>query len=391
MRGIWYIVNETGEGESGMTKYADGNVRLLVDGREAFPEIVRRIRAARRSVYVNMFIWRDDEIGNLLAKELLGAAERGVRVTIVKDRYGILCEYAEEGQRSFFHPRPTAAERVKIWALELLYNPDQLLRERTGEESALCRTLRSHPNVSVSAEENRFDHSKFWVFDDEILILGGVNVEDKEHKTDRAGRPYRDYMAELCGADIVRRFWARREAAKPDGEDLFAFNLKLPQRRFELKERYLRLIGDARESLTILMAYYAPDREITAAIRAAAARGAAVRLLMPARANFTDDSNKRVLRSLCGCPGVTLYLSDRMVHAKLLLSERELCLGSCNISKKAFGQLDELNLCLPNDDGAFAAAVRASAEETIAEARRVTDVSMLRHNRLVAAMESLLM
>lgn len=364
---------------------------LLTDGREAFPEILRQIRAARHSVYVNMFIWRDDGIGNQIAAGLLDAAERGVRVTIVKDRYGLLCEYAEESQRSFFHPRPTLAERVKIRGMELLYHRELFAREHFGAENALCRALRALRNVTVSAETNRFDHSKFWVFDDEILILGGINVEDKEYGADRAGRLYRDYMAELRGADIVRHFWARRESPQPKLTDIFAFNRKAPRRCFELKDRYLRLIGGARERLDILMAYYAPDREITGAICDAAARGAAVRVLMPARANFTDDSNKRALRSLFGRPGVTLFLSGRMVHAKLLLSERELCLGSCNISKKAFRQLDELNLCLPNDESPFAAAVRRSVEDTFAEARWVTDASMLRYNAPVAALEGLLM
>ncbi|MBE6910446.1 MAG: phosphatidylserine/phosphatidylglycerophosphate/cardiolipin synthase family protein [Ruminococcaceae bacterium] len=365
--------------------------RLLVDGAEAFPEIIRRIRASERSVYVNMFIWRDDAIGGALARELLRSAERGVRVGIVKDRYGALCEYAEEGQRSFFHPNLCPAERVSIWTLELLYGSDLLFRERTGQENALCRALRAHPNVTVSADKFRRDHSKFWVFDDEILILGGVNVEDKENGADRAGRRYRDYMVELRGADAVRRFWERREAAGPDADDLFAFNRKEPRRCFELKNRYLRLIGGAEHELTILMAYFAPDREITDAIRRAAARGAAVRLVMPARANFTDAGNKRVLRSLLGCPGVALHLTDRMLHAKLLMSEREITIGSCNISKKAFRQLDELNVFLPNDDGTFARAVRASVEETVALSHPVTDASALRYSRAVAALESLLM
>lgn len=364
---------------------------LLVDGREAFPAIVRRIRAAECSVYVNMFIWRDDGIGNRLAGELLRAAERGVRVTIVKDRYGALCEHCEENRASFFHPRPTLSEWVKIVGLELLYNRDLLRQKRPRGENALRDALLRHPNVSVSADENRYDHSKFWVFDDNTLILGGVNVEDKENGADRLGRRYRDYMAEVRGEEAVRRFWARRAAPEADMDDLFACNLKSPRRSFELKERYLRLIDGAEESLTILMAYFSPDAEILRAIEAAAARGVAVSVLMPARANLTDASNKRTLRGLYGIPGVALYLSDDMLHAKLLLSEKELSLGSCNVSKKAFRQLDELNLFLPNDGGAFAASVCESAEETIAEARRVTDPAMLRHSALLARLENILL
>ena len=80
-----------------------GEFRLLVDGAQAFPEILRCIDEATSSIVINMFIWRDDEIGNRIAQALLCAADRGVRVEIIKDRYGCVCEYSEEGQRSFFH------------------------------------------------------------------------------------------------------------------------------------------------------------------------------------------------------------------------------------------------------------------------------------------------
>ena len=76
---------------------------LLVDGKAAFPEILRCIAAAQRSVRVNMFIWRDDAIGNRIAAALLEAADRGVQVDISVDRYGVVLEKAEECKRSFFH------------------------------------------------------------------------------------------------------------------------------------------------------------------------------------------------------------------------------------------------------------------------------------------------
>ena len=46
-------------------KYAD--FTLLVDGKNAFPEILSCIESAQKSLVINMFIWRDDAIGNRLA------------------------------------------------------------------------------------------------------------------------------------------------------------------------------------------------------------------------------------------------------------------------------------------------------------------------------------
>ena len=58
---------------------------LLVDGKEAFPEILRCIGDAQESIYINMFIWRDDRIGNDIAQAVLEAAQRGVQVEISAD------------------------------------------------------------------------------------------------------------------------------------------------------------------------------------------------------------------------------------------------------------------------------------------------------------------
>ena len=88
---------------SGEEKRCAEKMQLLIDGAAAFPEILRCIEAARRSIRINMFIWRDDVIGNRVAQAVLDAANRGVAVEISVDRYGVVLEKAEECKRSFFH------------------------------------------------------------------------------------------------------------------------------------------------------------------------------------------------------------------------------------------------------------------------------------------------
>ena len=85
---------------------------LLTDGREAFPEILSCIENAKKYVRINMFIWRDDKIGNRMAEAVLSAAERGVKVEISVDRYGVLLEKSEECKRSFFHKTQSFSEKI---------------------------------------------------------------------------------------------------------------------------------------------------------------------------------------------------------------------------------------------------------------------------------------
>src|SRR3989339_2251840 len=84
------IVAEMAKG-GGMADKVD----LLVDGKEAFQRIIENIRTAK-TIYINIFLWRDDKTGNEVARELLKAADRGAKITIVKDAVGGVFEYAEK-------------------------------------------------------------------------------------------------------------------------------------------------------------------------------------------------------------------------------------------------------------------------------------------------------
>ena len=59
--------------------------RLSVDGPEAFAIRARSARLAVRSLDVQMYIWRPDLTGLVLAHEIVSAADRGVRVRLLLD------------------------------------------------------------------------------------------------------------------------------------------------------------------------------------------------------------------------------------------------------------------------------------------------------------------
>jgi phosphatidylserine/phosphatidylglycerophosphate/cardiolipin synthase-like enzyme len=48
---------------------------LLINGKEAFPVIIIHIKNAKKELIISMFIWRDDEIGNKIAEEIIKFAE----------------------------------------------------------------------------------------------------------------------------------------------------------------------------------------------------------------------------------------------------------------------------------------------------------------------------
>ena len=368
----------------------DKNLTLLVDGRRAFPEILRCMEEAKTSIEINMFIWRDDRIGNRMAQAVLNAADRGVRVYISVDRYGVVLEKCEEAQRSFFHKTQTPAERMKIRLLELLYPETCGSGIPDDEESALYRRIADHPNIRISADVFKADHSKFYIIDDRILFVGGINIEDKENGHDSIGRVYGDYMAKLEGTEYVAAFREKLSSGQDTLEGIsFGVNLKEPVRRFEMEQRYLDLITAARKELHITMAYFSPLKPFVEAILAAHSRGVRVTIVIPENANFQNDSNRRAVRQLLKATdgSIRVYASPKMLHTKLVMNEETISFGSTNITKKAFTQLNELNLFIPNIDSEFRRTLLRSIDEDIRGAKPVRSHRDVRYDPFLAYLE----
>ena len=394
-------MNKEKTNENG-TKQAPGNgfaITLLETGRHAFPEIISQIRSAGQEIILHMFIWREDRIGLEIAGELLKAADRGVSIVIEKDRYGLLLEYGEESQRSFCHS-PDLWERIQIKALCLFCNRDLYRNRLQTDRCNLYRRLKEHPNVIMTDNRKTEDHSKYFIFDRQIMILGGINIEDKEYFRDAKGRVYFDYMVRISDSEIISRFLEKRESPKKKN-DLFLVNMKEPVRNFELKKSFLKLIDEAERELVIVMAYFAPERDILAAIRHALERGVKVRILISRSANYNNDTNMLTVSKLLGYRHVcsdgktdgklSVFLTDYMLHAKLIMNEKRILTGSCNINHKSFNRLGELCITVNNDDSPFACQVHASVEELFRSSAQAENRRDILFNPFMAAIEMTIM
>src|ERR1700759_4631306 len=98
-----------------------GAVRVLGSGDVAFQHIVERVRSAERSIEIRAFLWRDDEAGNMLGEAVLAAADRGVLVTIHKDKIAAVYEYVGGNKQSFFHKRVDPIRGLQAWLLGAVY------------------------------------------------------------------------------------------------------------------------------------------------------------------------------------------------------------------------------------------------------------------------------
>lgn len=140
---------------------------LLEVGEDALAARINLIRAARKSIDIQTYIWARDDAGLLVLDELINAARRGVKVRILADQLGSLND-------------PALLSRLARASINLqirLYNPTFDKAQNNFAEytaSILCCFRRFNQRM----------HNKLFLVDDEVGITGGRNYEDRYYDWD---------------------------------------------------------------------------------------------------------------------------------------------------------------------------------------------------------------
>ena len=133
--------------------------RLVFDGVEAFALRAMSARAAGRSLDVQYYIWHDDRSGRLLARELVTAADRGVRVRVLLDD---MDARAKNFAMAGLDAHPNIEVRV--------FNP---LGSREGTAGKMVESAGNLKRI------NRRMHNKSWIADNQVALVGGRNIGDE--------------------------------------------------------------------------------------------------------------------------------------------------------------------------------------------------------------------
>jgi cardiolipin synthase C len=141
-------------------------VVVLDTGRQGFNSRIALAGAARQTLDAQYYIWNNDTTGVLLAAQLLQAAERGVRVRLLLDDYGL---GNKDAAISALAAHPFVSVRV--------YNPFNA-GFRTGARKWGSFLL-------GFSRLNRRMHSKTFIADNSMAIVGGRNIGDEYFDADR--------------------------------------------------------------------------------------------------------------------------------------------------------------------------------------------------------------
>ncbi len=281
------------------------SVALLTDGREAFPEMLRAIGSATRSVLLEMYHVAEDATGRRFSEALKQRARAGVNVRVIYDAIGCL-----ETSTDFFDDLRAAGVRV----------------------------VEYHPIIPWKPYWNWFrrDHRKLLVVDGRVAFTGGLNLSLLDAPPEWGGHGWRDTEIRLegpCAARLEELFWSTwkeagqepDQAAAPAHQGPPAGNV--PVRVVSLtgfanirsiRRSYHQAIDNAHGFIGITNAYFLPGRALYRRLLRAAGRGVRVAVIVP---SVTDHPWVRwaswALFGLLLRGGVEVYeFQGRVLHAK---------------------------------------------------------------------------
>ena len=320
--------------------WQDGNRLLLLENGEAFfPRVFGAIQRAERTVLIETFILFEDEVGNALHRELLAAAQRGVRVEVMVDGYG-----SAELSDQFVNSLTSAGVRF------IYYDPRPLVM---GMRTNVFRRL----------------HRKTVVVDDVVAFVGGINFS-AEHNTDYGPEAKQDYAVQVTGpvvGDIARylqqaigseqptrRWWGGRShrpavnATPGDAQVLYVYRDN-DEHRDDIEKHYMEMLRKAKREVIIANAYFFPGYRLLREMRNAAQRGVRVKLIVQGEPDMPIVKvGAELLYNYLVDGGVEVYeYIRRPLHGKVAVCDDHWAtVGSSNLDPLSLSLNLEANLII---------------------------------------------
>jgi cardiolipin synthase len=373
-------------------RLGDGSlVQLYKDG-EALHAAYEAIRSARRRICLEMYIFASDATGRAFAELLCEKAKAGVKVFLLYDSFGSI-----GSDPKMFDAMRAAGVRVQefhpFWPWEGKFSWKPLNR----------------------------DHRKLLVVDEDVAWLGGLNLGGEyagswvvknsanvcdlwrdngmgvrgagalkffeafrqtwRYATRRGRLRTAEYVYNLdgvCGAcewPMVRRRkrGTVRQGEEPERPGQLGILASTPTVHSPLRPFLNKLFREARRSIWMTMAYFAPHDDLIDELCAAARRGVKVRLMLPGRCDVKAlvVAARSFYETLLDA-GVEIYERQGVIlHAKTMVIDSTISMiGSTNLDYRSIEYNLELSALIRS--GEFGRQMEALFENDVRYAKRMS-------------------
>ncbi len=318
---------------------ANNAVKLLLNGEEKFPEVLRALEAAEHHIHLEYYIYEDDATGKSITDILIQKAKRGVEVRFMYDDFG-----------------SNALSKSFIQNLEA-----------AGVQTAPFYKIKV---LALASRLNYRNHRKIIVVDGKTSFVGGINMSDR-YRNDRLAKDdlfWRDTHLMLNGpatSYLQHLFLCDWNFCSPNTMVYHADYFPEPEIGIEISGEIVQLvpsgpdsdlpvifyslleaIGAAKKKILITTPYFIPGESLMDVLIIAAQGGLKVQLLVPgvSDSKLVNAAARSYYTELLKY-GVEIFLYNKgFIHAKTMVVDDDLAIiGSANMDYRSFEFNFEIN------------------------------------------------
>jgi len=317
---------------------AHNRVRLLINGENKFPEVLKALQEAKNHIHLEYYIYENDEIGRAIEKVLIRKAKEGVAVRFIYDDFG-----SRSIRKNLV--RRLRANGVKAFPFLKVYF------------------------ILFANRLNYRNHRKIIVVDGHTAFVGGINVSsrytnngdsqklywrDTHLRIDGPGVQYLQYLFlcdwNFCANDKLypdQLFFPNENTLPGKGDKIVQIAASGPDSETPaILFSILQAINLATKEILITSPYFIPGESLMDALVIASLSGISVKLLVPGVSDSTLVNF--AARSYYGDllkAGVEIYRYTKgFVHAKTLVSDGKVAIvGTANMDFRSFDLNFEVN------------------------------------------------
>jgi len=359
----------------------ENEIQLLRSGAEYFPALLSAIENSTEEIYLQSYIYQEDETGKRIGNALINAAKRGISVCILLDGFG-----SKDLSKAYIKTLELAGVQVMFY------------RPKISPWSLKKRRLRRL-------------HHKIAVIDKGIGFVGGINIIDDYDVPNNPPNnvpPRIDYAVRIEGKllpviiDSVEKLWRRiawihlrrahlvraRTAKLINSPNTQQQNIKAAfvirdnvLHRSDIEDAYLDAISHAKSEIIIANAYFVPGRRFRLALLTAAKRGVKVKLLLQGRMEYFLMFATHAFYNEFLDASIEIYEYHKsFMHSKVaVIDETWATVGSSNIDPFSLLLAREANVVVK--DTTFAKELRTDIQASIKDgALRINSQNWTRGN-----------
>jgi cardiolipin synthase A/B len=348
------------------TNLFNARIQLVHGGKEYFGLLKKLINHAQDSIYIQTYIFEEDQTGTEVANALSAAALRQVRVFLLVDGYA-----SNHLSTPFIKKLQEAGVNFRMF--------DPLLKSKYFY---LGRRL----------------HHKVVVVDEKYSLVGGINISDRYN--DMPNQPaWLDWAVYAEGTVSVQLTRICQQRVKRSSLKSLLLPKKIlatkesiisvkvndwVRNKREITDSYLTMFREAKESIIIMSAYFLPNDQFRKELKRAAKRGVKVQLILAGQSDvaLSKYAERYMYRWLLK-NGIEIYEYQKSVlHGKMAVYDSSWAtVGSYNVNNISAYASIELNLAI--NDANFANQVEAALNSVMTDGCSRITTEQINHSGIV--------